>query len=117
MRISCGLRKKFVHLSEFLWRAAKGGQGSQLAGGHSEHKGGSQQCQVCLKFILPLVPPYLCDGQYCGKAHSAHNVYLSEGLEIKGREGAVVLGVNNQRAGAGGFLLFMCTKPGGLQVY
>jgi hypothetical protein len=30
-------------------------QGSQLAGSYSKHKGGSQLCQVCLKFILPLV--------------------------------------------------------------
>lgn len=62
-----------------------GGQGSQLAGGHSKHKDRSQWCQVCLKFILPLVPQYLCDGQYCGKVYSAHRVFLSEWLGIKGR--------------------------------
>ena len=62
-----------------------GEQGGHLAGGHSKHKGGSQQCQVCLKFALPLVPQYLCDGQYCRKAYSASNVFLSEWLEIKGR--------------------------------
>lgn len=79
-----------------------GEQGGHPAGGHSKHKGGSQQCQVCLKFTLPLVPQYLCDGQYCGKAYSASNVFLSEWLEIKGRDGgeaAFVLGVNNQQAG------------------
>lgn len=79
-----------------------GGQGSQLASGHSKHKGRSQRCQVCLKFILPLVRQYLGDGQYCGKVYSASNVFLSGWLEMKGRwdgrEAAFVLGVNNQLA-------------------
>lgn len=62
-----------------------GGHGSQVAGGPSKHKGRSARCQVCLKFVLPLVPQYLHDGRYCGKVYSASNVFLSEWLEMKGR--------------------------------
>lgn len=91
-----------------------GGQGSQLASGHSKHKGRSQRCQVCLKFILPLVRQYLGDGQYCGKVYSASNVFLSEWLEMKGRwdgrEAAFVLGVNNQLARI--FFLFSSCSQG-----
>lgn len=43
------------------------------------------RCQVCLKFVLPLVPQYLHDGRYCGKVYSASNVFLSEWLEMKRR--------------------------------
>lgn len=39
--------------------------------------------KVCLTFGAPIFH----DGQYCGKAHSIHCVFLSERLEIKGGAG------------------------------